>query len=719
MRIFTILLIAIAFLVPLTYLNAQTDTGDTPAEEEQVARITDKVHSIDNRAQNILEHLNSIANRIEEYIVNFETDHNTELTDARQRLEEGRELLAQASQDLDHAIEEIDRLLLEGLSSFRANVDRLKSDLREMIDNVHAARSAFLDAVEILKEEKAKLPSTDETSGPVASSGGSGNPLVYLEFENTLGPKTPKESENITYDTGIVGSGAKLSKQSSLAYSSGIENFNKNSGTFELWLKPGNWKNGGQVIHRLFDARFICSGCQSYMILDVDTYNQKILFKINDKNSDEEKTAAYSYDGYDELNLLAWHHIAVTWHKRHGTKLYLDGKLVASNNDPFDLGTPRSNLQFATSENVELVGKVSPDGTIDELKIYDYPRSTSQIQKTYKDTAVPDYSFETKDTSLGFRMKSGRIVDSLLSQADGFISGQDGGTTLAFKGGILWLFDDTNLKDASQFLSNNVAYTADLNARDGIRLNFVTDNQGRAKQVLNPKTGESTIWPNTLVNIDGVIYTYYSSVKSDPVLWFYPVEDGWAKTPTVVNDPEDITFVRTNAVWPAVNKKGTGPGMPVLHEGGYIYHAKSDGNNKGLFLARVHENSIEDTGAYTWWNGNSWVTDESKAKDLIDAPYETGSSGFLLDYNEYLGKWLMIHSSSPILSKIVARTADNITGPWSPAKVLVHCTNELFSCYQGYWHSEYDKNGGQTIYLTATNWNRYQKAILELELEKI
>ena len=78
----------------------------------------------------------------------------------------------------------------------------------------------------------------------------------------------------------------------------------------------------------------------------------------------------------------------------------------------------------------------------------------------------------------------------------------------------------------------------------------------------------------------------------------------------------------------------------------------------------------------------------------------------------------MIYASGDFRKTIVIRTSDSIIGPWSDAKVVATCKNEWLHCYHVFWHPEFSNENGKKIYVTVANWQRYQKYLYEVELEK-
>lgn len=218
-------------------------------------------------------------------------------------------------------------------------------------------------------------------------------PLLSLNFNTSdlkgADGETPTKSNNVSYINGggIEQNAVVLSANSDLSYSSDASNFNKDYGTLELWFKPTTWQNDGQWLHRFFDARFQCgnNGCQNYMLLDIDSNKKTIAFKINDDagpfmwDVSKEKSSIYQFN---QITYNQWHHLAATWDKNNGTNLYFDGKIVAQNKVSYSLGNPIQDLLFSDS-TLFLGLHYGPGSTVDDIIIYNYPKSVTDIAQDY------------------------------------------------------------------------------------------------------------------------------------------------------------------------------------------------------------------------------------------------------------------------------------------------------------------------------------------------
>ncbi|MDP3770410.1 MAG: LamG domain-containing protein [bacterium] len=242
-------------------------------------------------------------------------------------------------------------------------------------------------------------------------------PLLHLPFNQDLKAvdgQAPTRQKNTTLASGVEGNAVVLESGSELAYSSDATNFNKDFGTVQFWFKPTTWDTDGQRTHRFFDVRFRCdaNGCANYMVFDVQNVEKRIIFAINDCNcrwpSQDKQTFASVAPALNQ-----WHHIAITWDKEKGTKLYFNGKRAAESTQPFSLKEPLldtdplGGIRIAQNDTPAAPAalKLTPGALVDEFRIDSYPKSDAKI--------ADDYERLRKDQSLTIEINAGKIIGEL------------------------------------------------------------------------------------------------------------------------------------------------------------------------------------------------------------------------------------------------------------------------------------------------------------------
>jgi hypothetical protein len=105
---------------------------------------------------------------------------------------------------------------------------------------------------------------------------------------------------------------------------------------------------------------------------------------------------------------------------------------------------------------------------------------------------------------------------------------------------------------------------------------------------------------------------------------------------------------------------------------------------------------VQDLSSWTYYAGNNaWSTQLSDAVSVIpDANILT------VTWNDYLQQYVAIYSQL-LSDNVMVRTSPNPEGPWSGERTLfVAMQPASGDVYDARQHSEYDLNGGQTIFVT-------------------
>lgn len=325
-----------------------------------------------------------------------------------------------------------------------------------------------------------------------------------------------------------------------------------------------------------------------------------------------------------------------------------------------------------------------------------------------------------------------RQVCSLLDLATGnnaHITGQDGGESIEAEGKVFWTFGDTLVDFGYGIINTNAAYTTDFNAADCIALTHKTDDLGRAKPLMSVdrevNDDECLVWPAGMAQVQpGYIHTFYISVErcNDGAPGYFEVGAiGLAKFDTDTNSL--ITERIGGLIW---DNDTLPPGAsPVSNPMTMVY-----GGNVYIFIdlrvARVPATAdqLEDPTNYLYWNEDvqDWVPNFADATDLWTP--QSPINGISVRYNNYLRQFLAVYTTGTPdfpLTLVAARTAPSIEGPWGPEFVLVNCQDYFprsnLTCYTGIQHDEYEKDDGQTIYVTHANDEDYRLFLYEITFD--
>lgn len=221
---------------------------------------------------------------------------------------------------------------------------------------------------------------------------------------------------------------------------------------------------------------------------------------------------------------------------------------------------------------------------------------------------------------------------------------------------------------------------------------------GSAAQVL-PKGGgrEITVIPNSGVTVDGVHYLHYMSVRE----WTRP------------------------GMW-----KTNHAGLAVSHDGGWTWEKPRDarwsnrwGDNRfqlaafaraddhvyllgttngrygDAYLARADPAALPDVRSFEYWTGSGWSRRRRAAVAVAAGPMGEMSLGF----HRTLGRWLLMHLDETRRG-IVLRSAEELTGPWTPGEVVVS-GDEYPAIYGGFLHPW--SLDGPDLYYLVSQWGPY------------
>lgn len=331
--------------------------------------------------------------------------------------------------------------------------------------------------------------------------------------------------------------------------------------------------------------------------------------------------------------------------------------------------------------------------------------------------------------SPGLTIVSVKDLGTLPTNPD--ILGRDGGYSALFQGYSVWLYGDTFLAqpNAEDFtlLSDSWSYTSDLSAQDGITgFHEPLDSAGAPTMILPETPAEQAfnaahnsnncqqqpcgarwaLWPASVVvdPVAGHALVFYSLVYSLPGNFNFQSVGGSVATwqslqqqaqrptinPPVVAAHPDLLF----------NQNEPGFGSTSLISGGMLY-AYGCGNpansfDKGCWLGKVNPANVLDRSAWSFYVGNgNW---SSQIGDAI--PVFSGDNILSVAWNNYLQQYVAVYSA-PFSQNVMMRTAPSPEGPWSfEVTAFTAMQPSQGNVYDAHAHSEYDANGGQTIFVS-------------------
>ncbi|WP_431876229.1 DUF4185 domain-containing protein [Amycolatopsis sacchari] len=239
---------------------------------------------------------------------------------------------------------------------------------------------------------------------------------------------------------------------------------------------------------------------------------------------------------------------------------------------------------------------------------------------------------------------------------------------------------------------------------------FVPRADGTAAQVIprDPRRDEVTVIPNSGIAIDGVQYVQYMSVREwgPPGRW-HTNYGGIAVSPdggVTWHKPEGARWINR-----ASRRDDPFQMCAFAREGDHVYlFGTTNGRHGDAYLARAHVPEVLDASAYEYYTGAGWSRDEFAAVPVLSGPVGELS----VAYHVHFGRWLALHLDDP-RGAILLRTADRLTGPWSPGEVAVPGA-QYPGLYGGYLHPW--ALDGPDIYYLMSQWGPYNVFLMRSRL---
>ena len=299
-----------------------------------------------------------------------------------------------------------------------------------------------------------------------------------------------------------------------------------------------------------------------------------------------------------------------------------------------------------------------------------------------------------------------------------------GGTDL----GIFWkmgegkvgiLFGDTygrNWKPGytPNWRSNAMGWSTDTDLSDGITIDgMIVEPPGVAKQIIysaHITTGfdDWSSIPTSAIRIDGKDYVHYMNVRAWNPRW----ETNWSGF--AVSDDDGQNWTLHKELFSSDSKFAQ---MALWEKDGYIYSMGSIIGRRGLpYVARFQKKDILNPDNWEYWN-------ENKGWDIGRAAYASPLFGNTQDemyaeptliYHEYFRKWITVYYNE-IKNRIVLRSADEITGPWSKEQPVASGAQYPMP-YGGFIYPlNLDK---PEIYISLSQWDPlYNVFLMKVELK--
>lgn len=261
--------------------------------------------------------------------------------------------------------------------------------------------------------------------------------------------------------------------------------------------------------------------------------------------------------------------------------------------------------------------------------------------------------------------------------------------------------------------ANLLAYTENTDLHNGLKFSGMAMDPYRPKHAreIVPKRGylDFTSIPTAAIEANGVQYVHYMDWQvfgqGNEHMYNSSIYRSFDKGRTWQSCKHLIEF-------PAGSRFGM---VGYAKRKGYIYMIGTVLYRKeGGYLARCKEDDILDRSKYEYWNGvrKEWVVgDESQSTLILDG--KVGELSFI--YMKKAKRWLVAYFD-PDAYAIVYRTAEELTGTWSPKRNLARGLN-FAQLYGSYIHP-LSAESETEIYYTMSQWQPYNVFLMRAPINK-
>jgi hypothetical protein len=306
------------------------------------------------------------------------------------------------------------------------------------------------------------------------------------------------------------------------------------------------------------------------------------------------------------------------------------------------------------------------------------------------------------------------------------VQGRDAARSSLLWNKSVWTFGTTVLNkagdDGKNWHTNSFSTTDDLFGNDGlVAFSEKLDNAGTPARLLQPTADEAAYNANHSgdpcpIAPCGAYYdtrpvaSAWDATRGRVVLLYtlgflQPGSERrlgqsvalWSSLETLPDRP-----VVSSGVHPTVmfeeNEPAFGAAAQIIEDQLYAFACEPDHArfNSPCKLARVALDDVLLRSRWQYWDGTQFSSQLENAAEVF-----TGNSVMTIVRSSLLDRWFALYSE-PLTNAIMARTAAELTGPWSE-QVLIYKTPAPGAdrwTFDAVLHDEYTENSGRTLYLS-------------------
>lgn len=308
--------------------------------------------------------------------------------------------------------------------------------------------------------------------------------------------------------------------------------------------------------------------------------------------------------------------------------------------------------------------------------------------------------------------------DKLFQRTNGWI-GADGDFTVALKNGLtLWLFSDTFIGDVrdgrrtnATMIHNSAAWQSGNNPTNAdLKFFYGKSSDGKPTSLVKPPDGNGWFWLFSGAMVRGKLFLFLDQVERTDEksvfgfrqigIWLGEISNPFAP-PTQWNlIQKKIPFARSDANANYVF------GSALWMTNGFVYifgTRERKGDGKTMILARTSETNLDDFASWRFRSRNGWSANINDAANLC----EKMANEYSVSWSPKLQRFVLIYTENGLSEKILARTAAEPWGTWSPAEVIYRCPetkwNKRIFCYAAKAHPMLSSATNELIVTYAAN----------------
>lgn len=311
-------------------------------------------------------------------------------------------------------------------------------------------------------------------------------------------------------------------------------------------------------------------------------------------------------------------------------------------------------------------------------------------------------------------------ADQLFRQDPKWLGADDAYSIDLNDGRILWLFGDSFIALSEKGLRTNAAIIRNSvgiqTGKDPSRavMRFYWRSEDDLPQSFFPEYGEAWFWPGNGIKIDTKLLIFLMAVESAPNELGFALT-GWSAV--VIDDikgpPVDWRF---SPPAPMASPFGVTLGVGSVFVRDAHLYAFGYATDKGaVHLVRWKLSSAlaGNLCCPQWWTNppGRWISTADLKTDP-HALFNQGQSEFSVHFEPALGRFVQIQTVGFGPAGIGWRTAQKITGPWSPLELFYHPEEQHLShvlIYAAKAHPHL--YSGNTVLTYVTNSLIYEKVI--------